>query len=276
MGMREVLNVASTALDQTNFNNKPLASQSNEMSRILRTCSSSQAIRQTNFPGCSQLSPSKISMPFDVEVTDRVEQVVQATGTLPNKSKNNIDETVAFLDKNNEMLTDPTIPLSDEVNSLFPADEPEIDKRNFLIQVNQLVAEIMQLLSKLSDRDRNRTDHMKKDFNMLNNLAGDSIRSRGAWGLSGSLFGLGATIACSFIAPGLSQAVGGVAQSFGNLYATQEEANTATFSNKISLINTELQNIATKGSDNSGWKNELIQSLNDVKEWMRASARTNG
>jgi hypothetical protein len=117
---------------------------------------------------------------------------------------------------------------------------------------------------------------MKKEFDGLNRLAGDAIRSRGEWGLNGALFGLGTAVLCAFIAPGISQAASGVAQSLGNLFATQQEAKTAVLSNKISLINTELQNIATKGGDNSGWKNELLQSLNDVKEWMRASVRTNG
>jgi hypothetical protein len=180
------------------------------------------------------------------------------------------------------MLAEERQQLTEQAASAQPENAKEY---NFLIQVNQLVAEIMQLLSKLSDRDRKKTDHMKKEYDAFNNRVSGAIKEKGAVQFGGAgitlgimivgaaLCGYGTISANSFSA--ISQ-IGGQVPGLSSIWTAGLDAEASKYGNKINLINTDLQNTASKSSDNSGWKNELIQALNDVKEWLRASTRSNG
>ena len=64
------------------------------------------------------------------------------------------------------------------INSMDPT-APPIKKQNFLLQINQLVAEIMQLVSRLSDRERIKTDLLKQEYNDYNTVVSNAIISSG-------------------------------------------------------------------------------------------------
>jgi hypothetical protein len=240
------------------------------MSRIRRTSiTSSRAIGQTGLAGNDQLPSSKISPLSDPKIAGRVGQLAGDNGIAPgieSISDNNIADVRDLLAEENEKLADPSLPLS-------------ADERSFLLQVNQLVAEIMQLLTKLSDRDRKKIDHMKKEYDLYTNLTSGKTKDQGwaTFGFSlGSFLVTAITIPFGETASKLGDALGRQLPGMGQAYTNSLQADATKYQSKNSLINTELQNMSTKGSDNSGWKNELIQSLNDIKEWMRASVRSNG
>jgi hypothetical protein len=236
---------------------------------------SAHAISQTELPGYDSLSQTKISS-LNPEVAERVGQVAENSRIVPENWGINIDEAIEKLEKSKEILTHPEIPLSDEANALFNEIEPETEKRGFLLQVNQLVREILQLLSQLSSRDRQKTDHLKKEYNTLNRATVDSLGSQGNWNFFGNVANFGVAIACSALgASAAAQPLGSMVQSGLGFYATKFSQRERKSSNEMSLLNTELQNISNS-NDISSLKNETLQLLEAAKKCMQDAAHSNG
>ncbi len=170
------------------------------------------------------------------------------------------------------------------INSMDPT-APPIKKQNFLLQINQLVAEIMQLVSRLSDRERIKTDLLKQEYNDYNTVVSNAIISSGNWNFMTNMAGLslriGSTVAFGgkYIPKSIYKAFDAFGQTFpslGQYMATGPEATRSKASSTMSLLTSELQSSSSKGGENSTWENQLIQALAEIKEWLRASARSNG
>lgn len=229
----------------------------NEMNRVLRTRDVARTINSL-FP-IGPFDRSKISPLPDC--ADRVGQI--ATPICTERCQTGIEQA---LEEERAILEDPAVPI-------------EADKRNFLIQVNQLVAEMMQLLSKLSDRERNKTDFSKNEYNVFNTRVAKYTEKQGTVGLGVAIVAFLITGGTSFLGETgqkIGSALAGQSQHVSSYLTSGLAAESGRYSNKMNLISTDLSAMSSKNNDSSAWKNELIQSLNDIKEWLRASVRSNG
>lgn len=249
-----------------------------ESDRIQRTSQSAAsllpAIAQPQFH--AQLAAEKISA-----VPEIATKVATAVGhTTPSPELNAL---MAEFEANHQRLADQAIPLPafEDPNGLFAPNETESEKRSYLIQINDLVADIMKLISKLNDRERQKTDHLKKQYGLLNNDVGGAIASRGKanfWSNVGALLTRvgGSILGAVFKSDALSRSLDALGQQIPGLtgiLATEYEVKQAKSSNQLSLLSNDLQSTAQKTGDNNGWKNELTQALNEIKQLMTAAAR---
>lgn len=280
-----------------------------ESSRIQRTSSAAAEMLQlfSQLPFNDQLDESKLSeIP---EVADRVTEAAQNTGLIQQSTDDlqpfiqsikthlalleddsspalELTEFDEAIEANRARLEDESIPLPEfaELDAILGPDATVEDKRGFLLQINSLVADIMKLISKLNDRDRQKNDHLRKEYGMLNREIGDAISSKGTvnlWSSVGSLLvQVGGTLIGSAITSEnftkISTAIGQQIPGLtGSLFATGYDVTQSKSTNKLNLASTDMQSTSQKSGDNSGWKNELTQALNDVRQWMTAAARAN-
>ena len=261
--------------------------ESNRIDRMLQAASNSiHDLLQTK--ALTRLDVSRVSEVPTSAV--RVTEAAQNAGIVP-ASNQEMQDLIESIETHRIMLENEEIPLSDlisadaiaELDNALPADATETDKRGFLIQINSLVADIMKLISKLNDRERQKNDHMKKEYSILNTEIGGAIASRGAtnfWSNVGALFTrIGGTIIGGAIGSDAFQkatdAIGQQIPGLTGILSTKYEVTQTMSSNRLSSLTTDMQNSAQKTGDNSGWKNELTQALNDVRQWMTSAARSN-
>jgi len=183
-----------------------------------------------------------------------------------------VDDLMQQVEQNAARLADPTIPLPSHPRI---DDLSDTDKRSFLIELNQLIGEMLQLLSKLSDRDRTKNDHMKKEYDGLNDRVGVAIQKSANTQFYVTAFALALNIVGGVTGnDGVSkfmQFLGQQSNPIGNLVSAGYEVEKSKSSNKLTLLSTKMQETATKSGDNSGWRNELLQSLNDTKNLWSSS-----
>jgi len=255
-----------------------------ESSRIQRTSSAAaemiQLVPQVRYN--DHLDESRLSeIPT---IADRVTEAAQNTALIQQPIED-LQPLLESIEAHRAILEDESIPLPElaELDELLGPDATVADKRGFLLQINSLVADIMKLISKLNDRDRQKNDHMKKEYGVLNNEIGNAISNRGTanfWSNVGALLvRVGGTILGGAIGSDALQkttdAIGQQIPGLTGILSTGYEVTQSKSSNKLSLISTDMQSTSQKSGDNSGWKSELTQALNDVRQWMTAAARSN-
>jgi hypothetical protein len=255
-----------------------------EKNRVSKTINAySQSAHSIALPrSFHKIDPSKITVvPTSA---GRVSEAAQNASIVPATTED-LRPLIADIEAYREVLAQEEIPLPEiaDLDNLLGPDATTDDKRGFMIQVNELVADILKMISKLNDRDRQKNDHMKKEYGMLNHEIGHAIEARGKtnfWSNVGALFARigGSIIGGAIGSESFTKAADALGQQIPGLtgiLTTGHEVTQTMSSNKLSLITTEMQNISQKSGDNSGWKNELTQSLNDVRQWMTSAARSN-
>jgi hypothetical protein len=146
-----------------------------------------------------------------------------------------------------------------------------------------LVADIMRLISKLNDKERHKTDHMKREYGVLNNEVGEAISKRGSTGFWSNVGALLVRVGGGILGGALgsdalqktTDMIGQQIPGLTDILKTGHEVTQSKGSNRITLLSTDMQNAASKTSDNSGWKNEIIQLLDQIKQLLTAAARAN-
>ena len=230
-----------------------------ELNRALRAKEASKAIPK-------YLESKAILPPMDFPSDCKIDRVGQVAANMGIAPEDRIERSLEMLREERAILENPNANL-------------EPDERSFLLQVNQLVAEMLHLLSQLSDRDRTKTDFSKKEYNVFNGKVADSTREQGNWGFGvalGAFFVSAGTAALGDFWSKVGSALAAQSQPFSNWMTSGLAADSGKYSNKMNLISTDLQTMSSKGSDNSAWKNELIQALGEAKECLKAAVRSNG
>lgn len=246
-----------------------------EMNRVRRTIQAARSIAALT--SATPFPTAKVSAVPSNFVAERVGQIAGNNGIAP--AQNTINEALEMLAVEKENLENLAIPLSDEINARFTANETETEKRSFLIQINQLVAEMMHLLSKLSDRERNTNDFQKKEYDIFNLHVAELTQKQGNWGA-------GVAIVSFFISAGsaltgdfgykIGSALAGQLQPLSGYWTSGFAAESGKYSNKIGLISTNLNASSSKNSENSSWKSELFDALRNAQAALRDAARSNG
>lgn len=218
-------------------------------------------------------------------ISAKVVEVAQSVNLV--QTPDNTQEILDDIAAQQSTLSDDSVPLSDQVDAqlsdLLGPDATTADKKGYLIQINELVAEIMKLISKMNDRDRQKTDHMKKDYGKLNNKVGSAIQDRGTttfWSNVGALFArIGSTVLGAAIGSDAFQkagdALGQQIPGLTGILSTGYEVKQTKSSNELNLLSTDMQSTSQKSGDNSGWKNEITQLLQEVRQLLTAAARAN-
>jgi hypothetical protein len=256
-----------------------------EGARIQRTAhSAADSIAFTQTPRANgSLDNAKLSeIPSNAP---RVTEAAQSTGLMqvPDDVQATIDSIVAH----REILADEAIPIPADVDArlteLLGPNATVVEKKGLLIQINELIADIMKLISKMNDRDRQKNDHLKIKYEELTNTIGDSISKKGTTNFYASI---GSFICCAAgliigmktdyknIQAGMD-ILGKQIPGFAGLLTTSYDVEQNKSTNRLSLVSNDMQNTSQKSGDNSGWKNELTQALNDIRQWMTAAARSN-
>jgi len=228
---------------------------------------------------CQTASPSSLTLERtlaapDAKLAAKVKEVAEECEIAPDMW-DKVEETLEKLKEDNDVLED-KLPLPSHIDSLFDTRDTPESKRNFLLLINELVAEIMSTMSKFSKRERAQIDHLKKQHGKLNDESAASLGKQGTWNFISSTVNLGVMIGCLALADSkIAQPLGTLSQSGIGLYATKFTQKERTSSNSMSLVATELQSISNQTGDMSSWKNELIQALDAAKRLLQEAAHSN-
>lgn len=140
-------------------------------------------------------------------------------------------------------------------------------KANYLIQMSKLVGEISTLINQMNNRDSRRIEEKKKKYHVGSDLIQNSLHSKAIASLVSGIVGLGISLTLGSETGRLLDSFTGVAHSLfdkDNVKGQQEN----------SLIQMEIQKLNEASSSNNGLRDQGLQILNEVKQWLeKAIAR---
>lgn len=182
------------------------------------------------------------------------------------------------IDLNSVAARDPNSVGVELANNVLAQLEKEPDK-NFLHKMSELIREILYLTQQISEKDRKSIEDMKVKYHEHSAISADSLRSKGnANVIITAIAFVGQFVAVAFKDEGQQKLARSIAEqipTLGTFFTLRYDARQTSAMNELTLLNTEMQNIQNNQSSQSGWKDQVLQQLTEVKQWLQKASNPN-
>jgi hypothetical protein len=198
-----------------------------------------------------------------------------ASPSNQNLAPSPIQQYIQLIDEEKrQLLSSNNIPNVEELSHIPPEEQ-----KGFLILYADFVSEMLKILFRMGDIHK--TDHKKKQYELLNEEIGNAILDRGSSQFWSNLLGFAVRISGA-AAGGLlgndvvekfTDFIGQQIPTAASLWTTEYEKRQAVLSNKLSMVSTDIQSSSQQKSDQSGMKNEMIQFLESIRNFYSSATR---
>ncbi len=236
--------IYSTDVDSTHINDLPTEKRTNEIAL--------EAIQETEASSASDTIKNSVTADFSSPTTEEIEQLAILARII--EEKNPLDTMKEIEDHVAKQLD--VAKLND--------DEPQV---NYLTKISQLIADISVLLQEWTARDNARVEAKKTEYSDASTQIQANHITKGNWNLI--LGGVGAVV-------GLYPTTQGLAGPFSNLtqaLINRLDAEAIEPNQKNQLKLPEIQKMNESSSSNNAMRDQVLQILNEVKQWAQTAAR---
>lgn len=152
-------------------------------------------------------------------------------------------------------------------------------RANYLIQMSKLVAEISLLLHQMNSRDSRRIEEKKKKYHVSSNEIVGNMGTKGKITGASAVVGFIVPLLAGFLTGGdkfTTDQVTGLVNIAKELISVPYDQGTQKASALNQLIIQELQKLNEASSSNNNLRDQGLQVLNEIKQWLQKSVSHGG
>jgi hypothetical protein len=161
--------------------------------------------------------------------------------------------------------------------------DANLDKKgeaNYMIRLQELIGELLKLQTRISERDKKRTEELKVKYKTTCGESAALTRTSGKWNFWGSMTGFVILMASQYAAQSnadtgalLKFLADNGCQNLTQLFQSQINSDLRKVDGLTQLLNAEYTAATQKGSSEGNNKQELISILEKLLESIRSAAR---